>query len=72
MKAKALLIKNNDGCITVEGADDGERVSVYTLSGVQVGGAVCNSGMAVVNTNLQKGEIVVVKVGERSVKVLMK
>ena len=72
VKAKALLIKNNDGCITVEGADDGERVSVYTLSGVQVGGAVCNSGMAVVNTNLQKGEIVVVKVGERSVKVLMK
>ena len=72
VKAKALLIKNNDGCITVEGADDGERVSVYTLSGVQVGGAVCNSGMAVVNTNLQKGEIVVIKVGERSVKVLLK
>lgn len=72
VKARALLIKNDCGNLTIEGADDGEKVHVYTTNGVQTGSAVSRNGKAVVGTNLQKGEIAIVKVGEKSVKVVVK
>lgn len=72
VKAKALLIKNDGGYLTVEGADDGEQVNVYTLHGMQAGSAISKNGRATVDTNLQKGSIAVVKVGNKSVKVMMK
>lgn len=72
VKARAFLIKNEGGNLAVEGADDGEQVHVYTTNGVQAGSAISRNGKAVVKTNLQKGEIAIVKVGEKSMKVVMK
>ena len=72
VKVRAFLIKNDGGNIVVEGADDGEQVGVYTINGIQVGSAVSRDGTAVVNTALQNGEIAIVKVGGKSVKVMIK
>ena len=70
--AKALLIKNNGGQLTVEGAADGEAISVYTVNGVQSGSAISQNGAASIYTNLQAGSIVIVKIGDKSVKVVIK
>lgn len=72
VSTKSMHIKNERGNLTIEGADDGEKVHVYTTNGVQTGSAVSRNGKAVVGTNLQKGEIAIVKVGEKSVKVVVK
>lgn len=69
---ESLFIKNEGNNLTIEGADDGEQVNVYTTNGVQAGSAISKNGKAMVNTNLQKGEIAIVKVGEKSVKVVVK
>jgi hypothetical protein len=70
--AKALLIKNNGGQLTVEGAADGEAISVYTINGMQSGSAISQNGAASIDTNLQAGSIAIVKIGDKSVKVVIK
>ena len=70
--AKALLIKNNGGQLTVEGAADGEAISVYTVNGMQSGSAISQNGDARIDTNLQAGSIAIVKIGDKSVKVVIK
>lgn len=70
--AKAVLIQNNSSTLTIQGADDGTQVSVYNINGTQAGSAVSCNGSAMVNTNLQPGSIAIVKIGEKSVKVVVK
>ena len=70
--AKALLIKNNGGQLTVEGAADGETISVYTVNGMQSGSAISQNGAAHIDTKLQAGSIAIVKIGNKSVKIVIK
>jgi hypothetical protein len=64
-----VLISANGGVITVKSEQEGQPVAVYTADGKVLGSANVKDGQATVNTNLQRGEIVIVKVGGRSVKV---
>ena len=70
--AKAVLIQAAGGSINVQGCDDGEQVGVYSINGSQVGTTVSQNGAATVNTTLQSGSVAIVKVGEKSIKVVMK
>ena len=70
--AKAVLIQTAGGAINVQGCDDGEQVSVYSINGSQVGTAVSQNGAATVNTTLQSGSVAIIKVGKKSIKVMMK
>ncbi len=70
--ANAVLIQSEGSTIKVQGCDEGERVSVYCINGTQAGSAVSQNGTATVYTNLQPGSIAIVKVGQKSVKVIMK
>lgn len=70
--AKAILIQNEAGSIKVQGADEGTPISVYGINGSQAGSAVSRNGAAFINTNFRNGDVVIVKVGQNSVKILMK
>ena len=70
--AKAMLIQNEGGILKVEGVDDGTPVSIYTLDGKQVGNAISRNGAALVGTNILSGNTVIMKIGVKSVKVIMK
>ncbi len=70
--ARAVMIQSNGGILTIEGADDGTPVSVFDISGVQEGTATISNGSATISTNLQPGSIAIVKIGQKSVKVVMK
>ena len=70
--AKAVLIQAAGGAINVQGCDDGERIGIYSINGSQVGTAVSQNGSATVNTTLQSGSVAIIKVGKKSVKVVVK
>ena len=70
--ANAVLIHSEVGMLTVEGADDGTPVSVYTVNGTLAGSAVSQNGQATIATNLQAGSVGIVKIGQRTVKVVLK
>jgi hypothetical protein len=72
IRANAVLIQSEGGIIKVQGCDEGEQVSVYSINGSQAGSSVSQNGAASVNTNLQTGSIAIVKIGEKSVKVVVK
>jgi len=70
--ANAVLIQSEGGSIKVQGVDDGTQVNVYGINGTQAGSAISQSGAATINTNLQPGSIAIVKIGQKSVKVVIK
>ena len=72
IEANAVLIQSENGQISVSGAGDGTAIAVFGTNGVKVGAAVSHSGQAVINTNLPSGSVAIVRIGNRSVKVVVK
>ena len=70
--AQAVLIQSEGGVLTIQGLDDGQQVRVYGIDGTQAGAAVSRNGQATVGTNLKAGSVVIIKIGDRSVKVAIK
>ena len=70
--AMPVLIQNNGGLLTVQGAQDGTPVSVYTIAGTEAGSAVSQNSRATISTSMQQGDIAIVRIGNRSVKVVLK
>ena len=70
--AQAVLIQSEGGSIKVQGIDEGTQVNVYGVNGTQAGSAISQSGAATINTNLKPGSVAIVKIGQKSVKVVIK
>ena len=66
-----MLISAQNGTITVRGEQNGHPLTVYTADGKLLGSATMKDGQASISTNLQRGEIAIVKVGSKSVKIIM-
>ena len=66
-----MLISAKDGNITVRGEQNGLPLTVYSADGKMLGAATIKNGQASIATNLQRGEIAIVKVGTKSVKIKM-
>ena len=57
------------GTITVTGADDGTMVEVYGISGTKLGEAKTAFNTATIHTDAQTGSVVIVKVGNKAIKI---
>ena len=66
-----VLISAQGGTITVKCEQEGQPVAVYSVDGKALGNATVSGGQATIATPLQKGQVVIVKVGNRSVKIAM-
>ena len=64
-----VLIQGNGAVLSVSGLAKDTEVVVYTISGTEVARATATDGTATISTGLQSGTIVVVKFGNKSVKV---
>ena len=72
MKTMPLLIKVADGQISVEGAPEGTKVTVYDANGMEMGTAISRGGTTLVPARLASGSIAIVKIGEKAVKISVK
>lgn len=72
VRANAVMIRANGSQLIVEGADDNTVIAVFTLDGVQVDSAISKNGIAQLNTNTIRDSAVIVKIGHKSVKVIIK
>lgn len=61
----------NGGFISISGLDGSRQIAVYQTDGKQVATAKAYNGSATVATNISKGTPVIVKIGEKAVKVVM-
>ena len=67
--AAPVLIQGNGGVLSVSGVAKGTEVVVYTISGTEAARVTATEGTTTISTGLQSGTIVVVKFGNKSVKV---
>lgn len=70
--AKAVLISTQGGILTLSGLADGTEVAAYSTAGMQLATATATDGTAILNGGLTEGSIVVVKIGNYSIKVAIK
>lgn len=71
ISSKAVLIQSEGGMISLQGVDDGTQISAYTADGVLAGSTISRNGGALLNTNLRPGTTVIMKIGEKSIKVVI-
>ena len=72
VKALPVLIQSNRGTITVQGANEGTEISVFSVNGMKLGSAIATQGLATISTSLQPGSTAIVKIGEKAIKVLIR
>lgn len=69
VRANPVLIQSNGCVLNISGINDGADIVVYSVSGQMVGNSKAMGNQASVFTNMKKGEIAIVKIGDKSVKV---
>ena len=67
-----ILVLSNGSTLEVSGADAGTVINVYDTAGRLVGTAKASAGTTSVGTSLSSGEIGIVKIGEKAVKVVIR
>ena len=72
VKALPVLIQSNGGTITVQGANEGTPIAIYDIDGKQYGSAISEKECTTIATSLRPGTIAIVKIGKKSIKVLVK
>ena len=70
--SQPVLIQCTGGTITVSGLAAGTEVKVYDTAGTQQGTATATDGTATIATNLEAGSIAIVKIGDNSIKIVIK
>lgn len=72
VNAYAVLIQSNGSKLNIQGLDKGTDISVYNTARQLVGSAKADVGITTINTTLRSGEVGIVKIGEKAIKVVMK
>ena len=72
VRANPVLIQSFGNVLSISGVDVGTPISVYDMSGKQVGSANVTSESTFINTSLARDQIGIVKIGEKAVKITIK
>ena len=71
VEALPVLITSNNGTLKISGGKEGAEVVVYNINGVAIGNATITNGSATISTSLVKGEIAIVNIAGKGIKVVM-
>ena len=72
LEARPVLLQTRGNIIDITGVKDGEDIKVYGAGGQLAGSAKASDESVSVPTTLNSGSIAIVKIGEKSVKIVMK
>ena len=72
VKVSDFLIHSKGNQLIINNVDEGTAILVYDQTGKLVGSSKASAETTIINTTLRSGDIGIVKIGDKSVKVLMK
>ena len=72
VRAQPILIQNNGSTLTISGIDNETTINVYNVMGRIAGSAKGSLGTTIIDTSLQIGEIGIVKIGNKTIKIQIK
>lgn len=70
--SKPVLIQSNGCTLSISGIDEGTPIRIYDISGKMVGSAKAASESTFISTSLNPGDVGLVKIGEKTIKIIMK
>ena len=71
-KVLDVMIQSMDNQLSITGAAEGNMIKVYSMTGRLVGSAKAGAGTTTISTTLRSGDIGIVRIGNKSVKVMIK
>ena len=72
VQAVPVLIQTQGNTINVQGAEAGTEIILYGTNGVQLDSVIATTGVASLNASGLSGSVAIVKIGNKTVKVLTK
>ena len=72
VNTNAILVQNTSGAIAIYGVADGDNVLIYNISGQMIAQGKASGKYVEISTNLSIGDICIIKIGDKSVKYLLK
>ena len=72
VRAMPVLIESDGGVLTVKGVAEGTPISVYDTAGRKVGSATATTNATRISTTLRNGDIGIIRIGERAIKMAIK
>ena len=72
MPSAPVLVQSNGGILTLDGVPAGTDITVYTTSGTEIAKTIAPGATTSVSVGLSNGTVVIVKIGNRSVKVRLR
>ena len=72
IKSTPVLIKSNEGSISINGVKADTEITVYDISGNKVSATVANGDEVVINTSLSKNETAIIHIGDKAIKIIMR
>ena len=72
IKSTPVLIKSNEGSISINGVKADTEITVYDISGNKVSATVANGDEVVINTSLSKNETAIIHIGNKAIKIIMR
>jgi len=71
ISANPVLIQTMDGTIYIKGLENGTKVYAYDTEGLLKGSVTCKGEECYLPTNIKKGNVAIIKIGEKSIKIIM-
>lgn len=72
VRARPILIQSNGNQLIVSGAEEGSAITVFDMAGRVVGAVKASGESTTINTYLRSGDIGIVKIGDKAIKVVIK
>ena len=69
---KSVQIRSENGIVTIQGVTAGTPISLYATDGKKLGSSIADEGSATINTSLKSGSVGIIRIGDKTVKELMK
>ena len=72
VNTNSILVRNSAGSIFIAGVGDGEDVLIYNVSGHLIAKGKTSGNQVEISTNLTSGDICIIKIGDKSVKYILR
>lgn len=67
-QGNAILIQSHDGIISIAGVAADTNIAIYSVSGQMVGSTIAHDHYSTISTSLKKGEVAIIRIGNKSLK----
>lgn len=72
IKAKAVLVRSNEGTLWITGPEEGTMIEVYNVAGQKIVSVYATIGTTMIETDLNVDDVALVKIKNKTVKVVMR